>query len=308
MQIQFDETLLINGVRQFVSIRGEQAGLPLLIYLHGGPGDAALPLVLRYNGELAKKYILVVWEQRGAGKSYCPFGAQETIRIDDYVQDLRALTGLLLRRFEQSKVYLVGHSWGSVVGLLFCKQYPQFVEAYIGCGQVVNMKKSSEIARRFALEHAAGKTAERLAQIDCTYTGERWLDDLLFVTKQVVKHQGSLYGKSSYNRLILDFLFSKEYRLKDLVNRQKGALQSIRYLWQELMTVSFEETTAFEMPVIFVEGKYDAHVSSALAKAYYDRITSPKAFYLFERSCHFPQWSEGERFNRLLMRLPGAEL
>lgn len=300
-----NEMVSLNGVEQFIAIRADRPNLPLLLYLHGGPGDAALPLVLKYNRALEQDFTLVVWEQRGAGKSYYPFGAEEKVEIDTFLQDVRALVELLLARFQREKLFLVGHSWGSVLGLLFCQQFPQFVHTYVGCGQVVNLKKSSELAYRFAVEHAVGRAAKRLVRIDCAYRGETWLSDLLFVTKQVVKHKGSLYGASNYHQFVLDFLFSKEYGWKDLFNREKGALQSIRRLWPELMEVSFEGTTSFAVPIVLIEGTYDFHVSSQLAKEYFDTITSEKAFYFFEHSCHFPQWSEADRFHSILKKLGG---
>lgn len=300
MSIRLEERFLLGGAPQFVSIRAQREGLPLLLYLHGGPGDAALPLVRRYNAGLAEHFTLAVWEQRGAGKSYYPFGEAEDIRIETFVQDARSLIQQLLSRFGQEKLYLVGHSWGSVLGLSLCQRYPQLLHAYIGCGQVVNMKKSCQAAYDFATHHAKGRDAVRLAGIDCSYTGENWLPDLLFVTGLVVKHGGSLYGKSSYNRLVLDTVLSGQYSPRELLGRQKGAVQSLRRLWPELMGVSFEEQTAFGAPVLFVEGRHDYHVSSQLAHAYFQTITSEKAFHWFEHACHFPQWSEAERFSRVL--------
>lgn len=296
--INLQERILINDVEQFVSIRGMSEQLPLLIYLHGGPGDAALPLVRKYNSALEDDFLVAVWEQRGAGKSYYPFAPDEPLTIDTFVQDARCLIEQLLKRFDKKKVYLFGHSWGSVLGLLLCKQYPALIHTYIGCGQVVNMQKSSRIAYEFALEHATGKVQKRLSQINCGYTGENWLGDLLFTTKQVVKRGGSLFGASSYNRFVLDFIRSKEYTLRDLLCREKGSLQSIRRLWPELMGISFEDTTAYGVPIVFVEGRQDYHVSSLLAKEYFDSITTPKEFHWFERSAHFPQWSETEKFHQ----------
>lgn len=95
-------------------------------------------------------------------------------------------------------------------------------------------------------------------------------------------------------KLVRPFLCSKYYSPFDLINRQKGSLQSIEFLWQELMKIDFEKNTHYDVPVLFVEGRYDMHVSSVLAKEYYDSICSPKEFIWFEKSCHFPQWSEPE--------------
>lgn len=290
----------LNGIRQFVSIRTEKEGLPLLLYLHGGPGDAALPLILKFNKALENNFTVVVWEQRGAGKSYYPFDAKDKISIDLFLDDLYELTKYLLNRFRQKSLYLVGHSWGSVLGLRFTHAHPEFVKTYIGCGQVVNMQKSCKNSYEFALKHADKKTLVRLKKIDCTYRSANWLNELLFVTKQVVKNKGSFYGKSNYNNLITPFLVSKCYTLGDLVRRQKGSFQSIKFLWQELMQTNFESLTHFGTPVVFVEGRHDSHVSSALVKEYFDAIQTQKSFYWFEKSCHFPQWSESEKFNRLL--------
>lgn len=303
MYLNVQQSIDINGVSQYISIRSEKSNGPLLLYLHGGPGDAALPLLLKYNRPLEQHFTVVIWEQRGAGKSYYPFKEADGITIDIFLADLFTLTKWLLQRFAQEKLYLVGHSWGSVLGLRFIQEHPQLIKAYIGCGQVVNMKKSCQEAYQFACTHADEKTAERLKQIDCTYTGDNWLSDLLFVTKQVVKHKGSLYGKTSYSSLILPFLCSWYYSPLDLLRRQRGALQSIRFLWQELMQVDFTGCIRYDVPVLFAEGRHDNHVSSILAHAYYETIETEKQFIWFEKSCHFPQWSEAEKFHQLLIQL-----
>lgn len=167
----------------------------------------------------------------------------------------------------------------------------------------INMKKSCRIAYNFALEHAGGKALERLRKIDCTYTDKGWLKDLLFVTGQVVKHKGSLYGKTNDCKLITPFLNSKYYSISDLIRRQKGSLQAIQYLWQELMQVNFEGQTKYRVPIVLLGGRHDSHVSSALAKEYFDKIESPKQFYWFEKSCHFPQWNESQRFYELMHQI-----
>ncbi len=293
----------LNGRPQYVSLRAQRQGAPLLLYLHGGPGDAALPLVLKHNRALEEPFTVAVWEQRGAGKSYYPFAPGEAVTIGIFLQDLLELVRHLLARFHQEKLVLVGHSWGSVLGLRFALDHPELLRAYVGCGQVVNMKKSCRAAYDFALANAKGKALERLRTIDCTYQGDQWLDDLLFVTGQVVKHKGSLYGRTNYNDLVFPFLFSRYYSLPDLLRRQKGSLQSIRFLWPELMGTDFEAETRFGVPVVLVEGREDHHVSSQLARDYYDTIQTEKQFYWFEQSCHFPQWSESEKFNGLMAEL-----
>lgn len=301
MYLNEQKRIMINGVPQFVSIRAEAEAAPLLLYLHGGPGDAALPLIMKYNRELEKHFTLVVWEQRGAGKSYYKFDG--AITINTFLQDLQTLVEYLLERFLQSALFLLGHSWGSVLGLRFIQSHPELVRTYVGIGQVVNMKESCKAAYDYALMYADQKAVERLKDIDCTYSADSWLSDLLFVTGQVVKYEGSLYGHKNYNPLVTPFLFSRYYTIPDLIRRQRGSLQAIKYLWQELMEVNFEHQTRFNVPVVFVEGRYDSHVSSAIVKNYFEQIETAKQFIWFEQSCHFPQWSENVRFNQLMSDL-----
>ena len=298
------EYIEINKSKQCVSICTRKPNNPILLYLHGGPGDAAMPLVTKYNKDLEHIFTVVILEQRGAGKSYYLFSEMDNITIDTFVEDIYTLSKILLERYKQDKLHLVGHSWGSVLGMRFIQRYPNLVHTYIGCGQVVNMKKSSQIALDFALqkniENKNSKVIEKLKSIDCSYTQETWLNDLFFVTKQVIKHGGSLYGKTNFNRFVFDFLFSSDYTLKELINRQKGSLQSIKYLWHELMDVDFEKTIEFDVPITFVQGRGDYQVSSILVSDYFQTIKTQKQFFLFENSCHFPQWSESEKFYEVM--------
>lgn len=303
MDININEYIEINGTKQFVAVRAEREGLPLLLYVHGGPGDAALPLVLKYNLKLAQGYTLIIWEQRGAGKSYYPFKEDEVLTLDTFVEDLHQLVSIMLKRFNQKQLTIVGHSWGSVIGLKFAIKYPEFIKIYVGCGQVVDMHMGSKHAWEYAMQNVSVKDRKKLVDIDINYQGEHWLKDLLFVTKTVVKHKGSYYGRRSYNKMVIDFLFSRAYSFSDLLNREKGSLQSIRRLWPELMSVSFSGIRSFAFPIIFIEGRYDHHVDSMLAEAFYQKLTSKKKLYLFEKSCHFPQWSEAEQFNKILLEL-----
>jgi pimeloyl-ACP methyl ester carboxylesterase len=294
---------MINNVKQCLSIRTNNANNPILLYLHGGPGDAALPLVAKYNKRL-EDIFTVALEQCGAGKSYYPFSEKEGIAISAFLDDIHVLSLKLLKRFHQDKLYLAGHSWGSVLGLKFIQLYPDLIHAYVGCGQVVNMAKSSQAAYDYALrknrDSNNNKAIAKLESIDCSYKQESWLSNLLFVTGQVVKHKGSLYGKTNYNRFVFDFLASPDYSLKDLLNRQKGSLQSIKYLWQELMGVNFEPVKEFKVPVAFVEGRHDYHVSSIIAYEYFESVKTKKQFHWFDKSCHFPQWSEPEKFYEVM--------
>ena len=104
-------------------------------------------------------------------------------------------------------------------------------------------------------------------------------------------------------KLIWCFLTSKEYTLSDLIKDKKVLINISKYLWQKLMNVNFENLKQFKVPIIFIEGRYDYHVSSEIVKEYYNSITSHKSFYWFEKSCHFLQWCEADKFNDIIIGL-----
>ena len=291
------ETLHLNGVDQRYCVLGDKAENPVLLYLHGGPGDSCLPLVEKYNAALAQDFNLVVWDQRGAGLSYYPFTEENHPSINTYVEDVHQLSRYLLDRFHQDKLYLMGHSWGSALGVKFIQAHPELVHHYIGSGQVVDMQAITREQIAFVRSHTSdAKTLAFLDSYPEAIAGQDWVKSLLRLTKLVVKHGGSLYGRSNMNNLIWPFLTSGRYSIRELLNRQKGSMQSVTYLWHELMDTDFTDTHHFEVPVTFCEGRQDHHVSSTVAHDWYETIDSPKSWHWFDRSGHFPQWEEPDRF------------
>jgi pimeloyl-ACP methyl ester carboxylesterase len=110
------EKVNLGGQEQWILIRGIDITKPVILFLHGGPGTANMCLLRKYTGELEKHFIVVTWDQRGAGKSYQAINPHSSMTIDRFVLDTGELTQLLCHRFNQQKVFLVGHSWGSLIG------------------------------------------------------------------------------------------------------------------------------------------------------------------------------------------------
>ena len=144
LRIKIFEPISINGTKQWVLIRGNDESKPVLLYLHGGPGQSLIPFAYKATNKLVNDFIVVYWDQRGTGLSYDESIPDETMTIDQFIEDTRSVTEYLKRKFNKDKIYLLGHSWGTVLGTLVIQKYPDDYYAYIGVGQVVNSEEQEE--------------------------------------------------------------------------------------------------------------------------------------------------------------------
>ena len=134
----------LNGRKQWISIRGWDNNAPVLLFLAGGPGGTQMAAVRYELAELEKHFVVVNWDQPGSGKSYY---AEKTknITAQTYIKDGYALTEYLKERFSQDKIYLVGESWGSALGIFLVEKYPESYYALIGTGQMVDFAETERI-------------------------------------------------------------------------------------------------------------------------------------------------------------------
>jgi pimeloyl-ACP methyl ester carboxylesterase len=130
------EKIQLGGVEQWILIRGDDTTKPILLFLHGGPGTSQMVVERPCPGELEKNFVVAEWDQRGAGKSYSAIVPNVEMNIRQFISDTHELTELLCQRFQQKKIYLIGHSWGTIVGIMTAQKYPDSYYAYIVIGQV----------------------------------------------------------------------------------------------------------------------------------------------------------------------------
>lgn len=134
----------IGGIKQAVQIRGQDVSNPVLFVIHGGPGMPMTAISYKYQDELEKKYIVVNWDQRNAGKTYFlnqPSEVSKSLCVERSIQDMLEITKYLEERFGKKGVVVLGHSYGSILGTIFTQTYPEHVKAYIGCGQQVDLEE-----------------------------------------------------------------------------------------------------------------------------------------------------------------------
>ena len=135
--IQSLERVELGGIDQWIKIRGHDRSNPILLFLHGGPGITELPVSHLFDTELEKHFTVVHWDQRASGKTRGEGFDEADLTIPTYLYDTLELVNYLTARFDKEKIYLVGHSWGSMLGTLMVRDHPELFHAYVGMGSKI---------------------------------------------------------------------------------------------------------------------------------------------------------------------------
>jgi len=146
----------IGGIEQWVTIRGQDRDNPVLLFLHGGPGDVTNPWTFALFAPWEKAFTVVQWDQRGAGRTLEKTGpaVAPTMTLERMVQDGVELAEYLRKRLGKDKIILVGHSFGSILGVLMVRARPGLFYAYVGTGQVGDNKRNYSVAYDALLKKA----------------------------------------------------------------------------------------------------------------------------------------------------------
>lgn len=301
------ERVMLGGVDQSILIRGRNVANPVLLYLHGGPGTSELGMLRQHNmPTLEQHFTVVVWDQRGAGMSYAARNPESGMTVEQFIADTHELTLLLCQRFHQSKIYLVGHSWGSALGGLTVNRYPDLYYAYVGVGQVVDMRAGERISYAWTLAQAE-KTGDMRSVAKLKAIGPppylgKFLAKLMAQRKILGRYGGEVHGNPNGGTFILlrGLLWAREYSWRDRINSVCGILVGIRLMWPQILDIDLmAQAPELKVPVYFLEGRYDYEAPAVLAEQYFEALKAPrKTLIWFERSAHFINTEEAVGFNR----------
>lgn len=302
--------IVINGVSHKYHLIAKRTDYPLLIMLHGGPGIPNRHAMFKGHEILLEHFMMLGYDQRGCGGSY--FGTPAaSLTLDQYLDDLDALIDYMCTRFKQSKVYLLGGSWGTELGTLYATRHPEKLHAYIGYGQVVDGHRNESLSYDYVYQRAlsAGnaddvKTLTEIGRpVDGSYrkvyTGLRTQRSLL------AKYTPSR-GKSSslFQSMVKPIFLSGEYSLRDLVGYIRGVRFTLENAWPRIVNYDFlHETYQFQVPIYIFQGVHDHTTPSSLIETYFAAIRAPyKQLTWFEQSGHGPYNEEKEKFHEHLIQ------
>ena len=299
------ETLNIGGISQSIWFRGVSQSNLALILLHGGPGTSESALFRYYNSALEQHFLVVYWEQRGTRRSFHSDILPASMTIARFVRDLDEVVDLVRTRFDKDKVVLLGHSWGTVLGTIYTSRHPDKVSAYAGVAQVADVPEGRRLSYKFAVSEAikrgnSGAVSELETIGPPPYDS---VDERLATGKWVEQFGGMFHADLSTGKLIWAALNTDEAGVVDLVKFGKGNRFSLVQLEDEISKLSLSKHyRSFKVPIFFLLGRHDRHVSAALAEQYFDMIDAPyKRLIWFEQSAHNPHFEEPEKFNKVLI-------
>lgn len=310
------ERVPIGAIGQWIEVRGENVDNPILLWIHGGPGVAFIPLAGAFQGPLEKQFTVAQWDQRGAGKTYASNDQKlqsATMNINQMEQDTLEVVNYLRNRFQKRKIFVLGHSWGSVLGLWLAHEHPELIYAYVGVGQFINAQRNREVMYHDALAEARNlrnETAIKDLETVAPYPPAR----LNFRKDSIVNQwAGELLGPrtsraefTNVRRLLLDLVSAPEYSLADDYAFVRGQQLSLNLFLPQLTNLdSTRLGLDFRTPVFFFEGRQDPFCRPSLVWEYNKTIrATQKEFVWFENAGHFPFFEQRQQFaDQLIQRV-----
>jgi pimeloyl-ACP methyl ester carboxylesterase len=297
----------INGVKQGMFIKSKSASNPVLLYLHGGMPDYFL--TQRYPTGLEELFTVVWWEQRGSGLSFNASISPEMMTLEQMIADTLEMTNYLRRRFSQEKIYLMGHSGGTFIGIHAVARAPELYHAYLGVAEMSYQLKSEKLAYDYMLKQfkvmGNRKMVRKLEAAPVTMTDGT--PDAYLKLRDKAMHSlgiGTTHEMHSViTGIFLPFWLCREYTMREKLNMWLGKSRSgVSIIWDKMMVTDLgKEVTELDLPVYFFEGIYDYTCSFSEANAYFEKLKAPlKGFYTFDHSAHSPLFEEPEKMLRIL--------
>jgi len=293
--IEHLESVRLGGIEQWISVRGARADNPLLLWLHGGPGYPMMGESWAFQRPWEDFFTVVQWDQRGGGKTLRANGGKldAPLTIDRMQKDAEELVTYLLKKYRKDKLFLLGHSWGTIPGVRIAVGRPHLLHAYIGVGQVFNMREGEAVGYRVVLEKARqdGNT-EAIQQLESLAPYPRPgilpLQDIA-LQRRWVQHYGGMISSVNLDNEVDRWRMSPLYDDQDVLVTIAGAFPAFDSIFAELMDVDFSPVKEINCPFFILQGSDDLATPAELARKLFDQVRAPhKQYFDIEHTAHYP--------------------
>ncbi len=295
----------VGGQNQTLLIRGHNKDNPVLFHLAGGPGGTDIGAMRMFGSKLEEQFIVVTWDQRGVGKSYSSIEPTSNFTLDQTVKDTIEVTNYLRERFSKDKVFILGNSWGTILGALAVEQHPELYYAYISAGQMVSIKETDVMFYEDTLQWARA-------------TNNKALEDQLFTNgpppyKDYRKYEAALSYEHSWNEFpyftgeseMSSTLGASEYSLIDKFHTFAAFLDTFTIFYPQLQDIDLRsQVTDLNVPIFMIQGTYEARGRAVLADEWFSKVKAPhKERVEFNKSAHRPLFEEPEKFANVMQQV-----
>lgn len=301
----------VDGKQQGLLIRGYDVQKPVLLYLSGGPGQSSMPFPRVIFEKITHDFVVVSWDQRGAGTSYAALDPTDTLTLERAVDDAIEVSEYLCKEFDEEKIYILGESWGTTLGVLAAQKRPDLYYAFIGSGQMVSQRETDRLLYYDLLDYAdrSGDTALR-AKMEAY--GEPPYQDFM-AYGFVMTYYEALYQPytppADYQALgqtaKLGFfgINGSEYNFVDKVNVLRGLIDMASVLYPRIQQVDFrEDVPTLQVPVYIMDGAAELAARRSLALEWYEMLDAPiKHIYTYENAAHSVAFEQFTEFHRILL-------
>jgi pimeloyl-ACP methyl ester carboxylesterase len=289
----------IGGIEQWVTIRGEDRRNPVLLFLHGGPGDATNPWGYAGFRTWLNRFTVVQWDQRGAGRTLGKSGPSiaPTITIERLTQDGIELAEMLRRTLQKPTILLVGHSWGSTLGVFMVKARPDLFTAFVGTGQVSDPAKNYSVAYEELLKKAVALNDRHAVEELKAVGPPPYLDRRGYGVQR--KWANLFEGADHFIASMLGFAIAAPgYTARDINDWFDGQSVSADRLVPLTSALDAKALGGdFAVPVFVIQGAEDFTTPTSLARSYVESIRAPrKAFVTLAGGGHFAVFMKPEAF------------
>jgi proline iminopeptidase len=298
-------TVELGGHEQVMLVRGASADNPVLLFLAGGPGGFEIGTMSRHARLLEQDFVVVTWEQRGTGKSYGSFEPGSTLTFDGAVDDTIELSEHLRERFDTEAIYLVGNSYGTLLGAEAAERRPDLFAALVGAGQMVDVTETDRLFYEDTLAHAERNGDTALVDRLVAQGPPPYDDPADYLPLVEGEHQWNDYSDLEGHqgrREPTENLAVSEYGLVDQVRALSGLVDTYAVLYPQIQGLDLRaDVPRLEVPVHLVQGRYEARGRAEPALEWFERLEAPsKDLTVFELSGHRPFVEEPERFAEVM--------
>ncbi|MEL6555136.1 MAG: alpha/beta hydrolase [Cyanobacteria bacterium J06621_11] len=305
------EAVQTGGHKQWIMLRGKNKDNPVLLYLSGGPGQSDLSYSRVLFEDLTNDFVVVSWDERGTGKSYASLDPTETLTLNQAIANTAELTQYLKERFGEQKIYLMGESWGSLLGVLTVQKHPELYYAFIGSGQMVDVQESDRQIYQALLQRAQQSEDQQLLAKLQQY-GEPPYRDIPyangFIMSQYPRLEKPYTPPQSYiqrgtpARLGPFNILGREYNLVEKVNILRGLIDMFTVMYPQLQTIDFRQSIQrLEVPIYILDGAAELPARRDLLLEWFDRLVAPKkALFTFENAAHSVAFEQFEALAEIL--------